>query len=114
MTNISYVSLIILCAYIAAASVGWNSHLENPQGVLLYTPPANSTHPNYTPVFYVSFTITLTIIFMTSTAISLLTLASRFIFSSERIINLIKKLTLSTAIVAGATLLGVIACAMYL
>jgi hypothetical protein len=102
-----------MCAYTIAASLGWRAHLENPQGVLLYTPPANSTQPNYTPAFYVAFTITITLIFIISAATSLLSFVLRFIFNSEKAIMLTKKLALSAAIIAGATLLGVIACAMY-
>lgn len=111
--NFIYVFLIILCAYTLAASLGWMAHLENPQGVLLYTPPANSTQPNYTPAFYAAFTTTITLIFIVSAAISLLSLVSRFIFNSENTIVFTRKLALSAAIIAGVTLLGVIACAMY-
>ncbi len=111
--NFIYVFLIILCAYTIAASLGWWAHLENPEGVLLYTPPENSIQPNYTPAFYVAFTITTTIIFIISTATFLLSFVSRFIFNSEKTIVFTKKLALSAAIIAGATLLGVIACAMY-
>ena len=89
------------------------AHLENPQGILLYTPPANSTQPNYTPAFYVAFTITIVLVFIISVATSLLSLVSKFIFKSGRTIVFTKKLALSAAIIAGATLPGVIACAMY-
>ena len=111
--NFIYVFLIILCAYTIAASFGWWAHLENSQGVLLYTPPANSTQPNYTPAFYVVFTITITLAFIISAATSVLSFVSRFIFNSEKTIAFTKKLALSAAIIAGATSLGVIACAMY-
>jgi len=111
--NFIYVFLILLCTYTIAAGLGWMAHLENPQGILLYTPPANSTQPNYTPAFYFAFTITITLVFIISVATSLLSFVSRYIFKSERTIVLTKKLALSAAIIAGATLPGVIACAMY-
>jgi len=112
--NFIYLFLIILFAYTISASLGWWAHLENPQGVLLYTPPANSTQPNYTPAFFVAFTIIITLIFIISAITSVLSFVSIFIFNSENIIVFTKKLALNSAIIAESTLLGVIACAMYL
>jgi hypothetical protein len=80
----SLIAAITVAFYIGASFFGYSQYLANPQGVLLYTPPAHGSI-HYTPAFAVGFSLMLFVSCISAIGVAFLAILSRFFLAPEHL-----------------------------
>ncbi len=79
------IAAVILALYLAASYFGYAAYLANPQGNLLYTPPAHEVVHHYTPSFPLAFSFILLAAIIIAIVVAVMAFLIRFLSTSERI-----------------------------
>ncbi len=112
LRSITKATCIVCATYIIPLLYGWYMQNKNPQGILLYTPLADGTPPNYSPEFPISFFIGLIAISIFSAILALLGSTTAYLFRNSTFSLKAKSLSKNALISLVASLTGLIACVM--
>jgi hypothetical protein len=103
---------IVFITYALPIFLGWHLYSENPQGLLLYTPPPYETNPKYSPAFLVGAFVGLIATSIISALLVFLSLVTSRLSKNIRLREQAKSLAKASGVSLAASLAGVAVCAM--
>jgi len=105
--------VVVASTYALPTLLGWYLHNQSPHGLLLYTPPADGSPPQYSPAFPIGMAAGLALISIFSAALILAAITVAHFARTESTSCRAKSLARIGATALIASLLGVIAYAMH-